>query len=85
LGIASDFVLTIIVGLIAGLAARALRLPLMVGYVVAGVLVGRHTAGPTVVQIHDVELLAEIEIALLFSFGLELSFFGTSSQFVGWP
>src|SRR4051794_5268944 len=58
-----------------GLAARALRLPLMVGYVAAGVLVGPHTAGPTVVQAHDIELLAEIGVALLlFSLGLELSF-----------
>ncbi len=75
LGIASDFVLIIIAGLIGGLAARALRLPLMVGYVAAGVLVGPHTAGPTVLQVHDVELLAEIGVALLlFSLGLELSF-----------
>jgi len=75
LGIAADFVLIILAGLIGGLAARALRLPLMVGYVAAGVLVGPHTAGPTVVQAHDIELLAEIGVALLlFSLGLELSF-----------
>src|SRR4051812_1726295 len=47
----------------------------MVGYVAAGVLVGPNTTGPTVVQVHDVELLAEIGVALLlFSLGLELSF-----------
>ncbi|HJZ98581.1 MAG TPA: cation:proton antiporter [Candidatus Solibacter sp.] len=75
MGIASDFVLIVIAGLIGGLAARALRLPLLVGYVAAGVLVGPHTAGPTVVQVHDIELLAEIGVALLlFSLGLELSF-----------
>jgi CPA2 family monovalent cation:H+ antiporter-2 len=75
LGIAADFVLIVLAGLIGGLAARALRLPLMVGYVAAGVLVGPHTAGPTVVQAHDIELLAEIGVALLlFSLGLELSF-----------
>jgi CPA2 family monovalent cation:H+ antiporter-2 len=75
LGIASDFVLIVIAGLLGGLAARALRLPLMVGYVAAGVIVGPYTAGPTVVQVHDVELLAEIGVALLlFSLGLELSF-----------
>jgi CPA2 family monovalent cation:H+ antiporter-2 len=74
-GIASDFVLIILAGLIGALAARAARLPLMVGYVAAGVLVGPHTAGPTVVQFHDIELLAEIGVALLlFSLGLELSF-----------
>ena len=75
LGIAADFVLIILAGLVGGLAARALRLPLMVGYVAAGVLVGPHTAGPTVVQAHEIELLAEIGVALLlFSLGLELSF-----------
>jgi CPA2 family monovalent cation:H+ antiporter-2 len=75
LGIAADFVLIILAGLIGGLAARALRVPLMVGYVAAGVLVGPNTAGPTVVQSHDIELLAEIGVALLlFSLGLELSF-----------
>lgn len=75
MGIAADFVLIILAGLIGGLAARLLRLPLMVGYVAAGVLVGPHTAGPTVVQTHEVELLAEIGVALLlFSLGLELSF-----------
>src|SRR5262249_6579816 len=45
----------------------------MVGYVAAGVLVGPHTAGPTVVQVHDIELLAEIGVGLLL-FSLELSF-----------
>jgi monovalent cation:H+ antiporter-2, CPA2 family len=75
LGIAADFVLIILAGLIGGVAARVLRLPLMVGYVAAGILVGPHTAGPTVVQIHEIELLAEIGVALLlFSLGLELSF-----------
>src|SRR5690242_14689217 len=75
MGIAGDFILIILAGLLGALAARALRLPLMVGYVAAGVLVGPHTAGPTVVQAHDIELLAEIGVALLlFSLGLELSF-----------
>src|SRR5215475_14281833 len=75
LGIASDFVLIVVAGLVGGLIARLLRLPLLVGYVAAGVLVGPHTAGPTVVQVHDIELLAEIGVALLlFSLGLELSF-----------
>jgi len=75
MGIASDFVLIVIAGLVGGLLARLLRIPLLVGYVAAGVAVGPHTAGPTVVQIHDVELLAEIGVALLlFSLGLEISF-----------
>ncbi|MBI3282202.1 MAG: cation:proton antiporter [Acidobacteria bacterium] len=75
MGIAADFVLIVIAGFCGGLLARALRLPLLVGYVAAGVAVGPHTAGPTVVQIRDIELLAEIGVALLlFSIGLEISF-----------
>lgn len=74
MGIASDFVLIVLAGLMGGLVARALRLPLLVGYVVAGVLVGPNTIGPTVVQVHEIELLAEIGVALLlFSLGLEVS------------
>src|SRR6476646_3362380 len=74
MGIATDFVLILLAGLVGGLLARLLRLPLLVGYVAAGVAVGPHTAGPTVVQIHDIELLAEIGVALLlFSLGLEIS------------
>ena len=75
MGIASDFVLIVVAGLLGGLLARALRLPLLVGYIAAGVLVGPFTAGPTVVQIQDIERLAEIGVALLlFSLGLEMSF-----------
>jgi CPA2 family monovalent cation:H+ antiporter-2 len=75
LGIASDFVLIVLAGLAGALAARALRLPLLVGYIAAGILVGPYTAGPTVAQSQDIELLAEIGVALLlFSLGLELSF-----------
>ena len=75
MGIASDFVLIVVAGLLGGLLARALRLPLLVGYVAAGVAIGPYTAGPTVVQVHDIERLAEIGVALLlFSLGLEMSF-----------
>lgn len=74
MGIAADFVLIVVAGLLGGLLARLVRLPLLVGYVVAGVVVGPYTGGPTVVQIHDIELLAEIGVALLlFSLGLEIS------------
>ena len=75
MGIAADFVLIVIAGLVGGLIARLLRLPLLVGYVLAGLFVGPHTGGPTVTQIHDIETLAEIGVALLlFSVGLEISF-----------
>ena len=59
MGIAADFVLIIVAGLAGAIVARALGLPLFVGCVAAGVVVGPYTAGPTVVQIDDIELLAE--------------------------
>lgn len=75
MGIASDFVLIVVAGLLGGILARLCRLPLLAGYIVAGIFVGPYTAGPTVGQIHDLELLAEIGVALLlFSLGLEISF-----------
>ncbi len=74
MGIAADFVLIVLAGLIGALIARALRLPLLVGYVAAGVVIGPNTIGPTVSEVHNIELLAEIGVALLlFSLGLELS------------
>ncbi len=75
MGIAADFILIIVAGLGGALVARWLGLPLLVGYVAAGVAVGPHTAGPTVANVHDIELLAEIGVALLlFALGLEVSF-----------
>jgi CPA2 family monovalent cation:H+ antiporter-2 len=74
MGIASDFVFIVLAGLAGAVAARLLRLPLLVGYIAAGVLVGPNTAGPQVSSIRDIELLAEIGVALLlFSLGLEIS------------
>lgn len=75
MGIAADFVLIVIAGLGGALVARFLGLPLLVGYVAAGVVVGPHTAGPTVANVEDIELLAEIGVALLlFALGLEVNF-----------
>jgi CPA2 family monovalent cation:H+ antiporter-2 len=75
MGIAADFTLIVVVGLGGAIVARLLGLPLLVGYVAAGVVVGPHTAGPTITNAEDIELLAEIGVALLlFALGLEVSF-----------
>lgn len=74
MGIASDLVILIVAGLLGGFLARMLRQPLLLGYIVAGVLVGPHTGGVTVSDVHDIELLAEIGVALLlFTLGIEFS------------
>lgn len=58
-----------------GGVARALRQPLILGYVVGGILIGPFTPGITVTDVHEFELLAEVGVILLmYSIGLEFSF-----------
>jgi CPA2 family monovalent cation:H+ antiporter-2 len=74
MGIAADIVIIVVASLIGGLAAKLLRQPLILGYIVAGVFIGPHTGGITVSNVHDIEKLAEIGVALLlFALGLEFS------------
>jgi len=74
MGIAADIAIIVVAALIGGLLAQRLRQPLILGYILAGVLVGPYTGGVTVTEIHDIELLAEIGVALLlFALGLEFS------------
>ena len=74
MGIAADIAIIVVAGLIGGLIAQQLRQPLILGYILAGVMVGPFTGGVTVSEIHDIELLAEIGVALLlFALGLEFS------------
>src|ERR1700756_1136184 len=60
---------------IGGAVARLLCQPLILGYVLGGILVGPFTPGPTVADVHEFEVLAEIGVILLmYSIGLEFSF-----------
>ena len=71
----ADLSLILLAALAGGFLAQRVGQPLMVGYLLAGVLVGPFTGGLTVVNVHDIEQLAELGVALLlFSLGLELSF-----------
>jgi CPA2 family monovalent cation:H+ antiporter-2 len=73
-GIAGDIALILVAALLGGLVAQRLGLPLILGYILAGVAVGPNTGGPTVSSVHDIELLAEIGVALLlFTIGLHFS------------
>ncbi|MDD3082939.1 MAG: cation:proton antiporter [Desulfobacterales bacterium] len=75
MGIAADIVIILVAALIGGLIAQKLKLPLILGYILSGVLVGPYSGGVTVSDIHEIELLAEIGVALLlFALGLEFSF-----------
>ena len=57
-----------------GLLARWLRQPLIVGYVLGGILLSPFTPGPTVSNLHSLERVAETGVILLmFSIGIEFS------------
>ena len=60
---------------VGGAVARALRQPLILGYVLGGILVGPFTPGFTISNVHQFEVLAEVGVILLmYSIGLEFSF-----------
>lgn len=74
MGIAADIILLIVAAFFCGLLMQKLGQPIIIGYIVAGVILGPYTGGYTITNIHEIELLAEIGIALLlFALGLEFS------------
>src|SRR6478752_7129263 len=71
----ADLTLVLVAALAGGFLAQRLRQPLIVGYILAGVVVGPFTGGVTVRHIEGIEQLAELGVALLlFSLRLEVSF-----------
>ncbi|MCB1151267.1 cation:proton antiporter, partial [bacterium] len=74
MGIAADIAVIVFAGFVGGVVAQRLRQPLILGYIAAGVVLGPLTGGRLVSDPHDVELLAEIGVALLlFALGIEFS------------
>ena len=71
-----DLALILIAGAVTTLIFRRIKQPLVLGYIIAGFLVGPHFDFiPTVADSTNVETLAEIGVIfLLFSLGLEFSF-----------
>lgn len=71
-----DLALILITGAITTLLFRSIKQPLVLGYIIAGLLVGPHMSlTPTVVDTTNVKTLADIGVIfLLFSLGLEFSF-----------
>ena len=60
--------------MLGGALAWLARQPLILGYVLGGILIGPFTPGPTVSNVHTFELFAEIGVVLLmFSIGIEFS------------
>src|SRR5687768_326693 len=71
-----DLALILIAGAITTLVFRKIKQPLVLGYIIAGFLVGPHfKLLPTVADVENIDTLAEIGVIfLLFSLGLEFSF-----------
>jgi CPA2 family monovalent cation:H+ antiporter-2 len=75
MGIAADIAIIVVAGLCGGLIAHRLRQPLLLGYILAGVVVGPYTGGIQVTDVRNIERLAEIGVVLLlFALGIEFSF-----------
>jgi CPA2 family monovalent cation:H+ antiporter-2 len=71
-----DLALILIAGAVTTLVFRKIRQPLVLGYIIAGFLVGPHFhLIPTVADTENIDTLAEMGVIfLLFSLGLEFSF-----------
>src|SRR5690606_32993173 len=65
MGIATDIILLVVAAFFGGLIMQRLGQPLVLGYIAAGVFLGPHTGGLAVSNVHEIELLAEIGVALL--------------------
>ena len=72
----SDLALILIVAGIVTLIFRKIKLPIVLGYIVAGFLISPHFSYmPTVVEVADIEVWANIGVVfLMFGLGLEFSF-----------
>jgi CPA2 family monovalent cation:H+ antiporter-2 len=69
-----DLAYVFLAAFVGGLLAWKARQPIILGYVLAGVVIGPFTPGPKVTHVHTIELFAEVGVILLmFSVGLEFS------------
>src|SRR2546422_3319650 len=70
----TDLGLLFLAALGGGLLTQAVHQPLIVGYILAGVLIGPFTPGPTLSDPHTFQLLADVgAVLLMFSIGVEFS------------
>jgi len=58
MGIVTDIVIIVVAALIGGIIANLFKQPLIIGYILAGVLIGPHTAGITVSNTHDIQVIS---------------------------
>ncbi len=72
----ADLSIVIVVAAIVGLVFSRFRLPLTVGYILAGVVVGPHAVGPALIHSEtNIQMLSDLGVMfLMFSIGLGFSF-----------
>ena len=69
-----DLLMILTAGLLAGLVCRALRVSVLIGYLIVGAILGRGSLGWVLDREHQLEHFTEIGVfLLLFSIGLEFS------------
>ncbi|MEE2600109.1 MAG: cation:proton antiporter [SAR324 cluster bacterium] len=74
MGIATDLILLVVSAFFSGLVMQRLGQPLILGYILTGIVFSPYTGGFSLTSVHEIELLAEIGVALLlFALGLEFS------------
>ena len=72
--IATDLILLVVSAFFSGLLMQRLGQPLILGYILTGIAFGPYAGGFALTSVHEIELLAEIGVALLlFALGLEFS------------
>lgn len=73
IGLIIDLVWTLGIALIGGMIARRLGMPVLIGYILAGVVIGPQTPG-IVADVERVDLMANLGVAfLMFALGVEFS------------
>lgn len=69
-----DIAIVLVAGVAAGLLFWRIRQPLILGYVLAGLILSPLTPGPRIHDIHTFQVMAEVGVVLLmFSVGTEFS------------
>lgn len=69
-----DLTYIFLAALAGGLVAWRLRLPLILGFVLGGIVISPFTPGPKLSDLHSLEVFAEVGVVLLmFSIGVEFS------------
>src|SRR3974377_70285 len=69
-----DLTFIFVAAMVGGLVAWRLRLPLILGFVLGGIVISPFTPGPQLSELHTFEVFAEVGVVLLmFSIGVEFS------------